>query len=335
MPFDAFIFQSFGGPNKRSDVIPFLENVTRGRNIPIQRLQTVAEQYYMFDGKSPINQINLDIIERLTKAFKAAEIDLPIYFGNRNFEPYISDTLSQMKTDGIKNAMTFVTSAYGSFSSCKQYKLDIVNAQNALGPEHPSVTKIRHYYSHPGFINPFIDASVTELGKLNDPLKAEFIFTAHSIPVAMSMNSPYLSQLNEAMELVIEGIASVSGFTPRHSLVFQSRSGPPSQPWLEPDISSHIRELASKGIKEVIVAPIGFISDHLEVIYDLDILAAETAREVGISMHRVATPSSSPQFIDMIVDLTLELLKPDKKPTTLTNSISLKGCTSSCCTLSN
>lgn len=332
MPFDAFIFQSFGGPNKKSDVIPFLENVTRGRNIPIQRLQTVAEQYYLFDGKSPINQINLDIIERLKKAFTTAEIDLPVYFGNRNFEPYISDTLAQMKTDGVKNAITFVTSAYGSFSSCKQYKLDIANAQNTLGPEHPSVTKIRHYYSHPGFINPFIDACVTELGKLDDPLRAECIFTAHSIPVSMSENSPYLSQLNKAMELVTEGIASASGFTPRHSLVFQSRSGPPSQPWLEPDISSHMRVLASKGVKEVIVVPIGFISDHLEVVYDLDILAAKTAQEVGISMQRVATPSSSPQFIDMIVDLTLELLRPDKEPTTLADSASLNGCTLSCCT---
>lgn len=331
MPFDAFIFQSFGGPNKKSDVIPFLENVTRGRNIPIQRLEKVAEQYLLFDGKSPINEINLDIIDRVENAFRAADIDLPIYFGNRNFEPYISDTLAKMKTDGVRNAIAFVTSAYGSFSSCKQYKLDIEKAQRALGPVYPDVTKIRHYYAHPGFINPFIDASVAKLGELNDPHNAEFIFTAHSIPIAMSMNAPYLIQLNKAMELVIDGIKSASNFTPHHCLVFQSRSGPPSQPWLEPDISDHIRDIASTGTKEVVVVPIGFISDHLEVIYDLDMLAAKTADEVGISMHRVATPSSSPQFIDMIVDLTLELLEPNKNPITPANQTCLNGCTSSCC----
>lgn len=331
MPFDAFIFQSFGGPNKKSEVIPFLENVTRGRDIPTQRLKTVAQQYFLFDGISPINQINLDIIDRLKVAFKEARIDLPIYFGNRNFEPYISDALIQMKADGVQNALTFVTSAYGSFSSCKQYKLDIEKAQDALGPLHPKVTKIRHYYTHPGFINPFVDASITELGRLNDPHNAEFIFTAHSIPIAMSINAPYLNQLNKAMELVIDGIRSAAKFAPRYSLVFQSRSGPPSQPWLEPDISSHLRTLASKGVTEVVVVPIGFISDHLEVIYDLDMLAAKTAKEVGISMHRVATPSSSPQFINMIVDLTLELLQPGRTPTTLAGQTFLNGCTASCC----
>lgn len=331
MSFDAFLFQSFGGPNKQSDVVPFLENVTRGRNIPKDRLETVAKQYGLFGGKSPINDINLDIIKRLEKAFKTNGIHLPVYFGNRNFEPYVADALARMKADGVKRAISFVTSAYGSFAGCKQYKLDIEHAQQPLGNDAPEVVKIRHYYSHPGFINPFVANSVAALRSLPDAESAHLVFTAHSIPLAMSDTSPYLEQLHRALDLVVAGITIQTGQLFPSALVFQSRSGPPDQAWLEPDISHHLAELKSQGIKSAVIIPISFISEHLEVIYDLDTLAAAKAKELGLSIARAKTPSDSPEFIEMIVDLTQELLDPHKLPVSLGTFSNLNGCTSSCC----
>ncbi|NNN18480.1 MAG: ferrochelatase [Acidimicrobiaceae bacterium] len=324
MPFDAFLFQSFGGPNTKSDVIPFLENVTRGRNIPVERLETVAQQYYHFNGQSPINKINLGIIERLQNAFSQANIALPIYFGNRNFEPYLKDALIQMKADGRTNAISFVTSAYGSFSSCKQYKLDIESACQEIGGRFLAVTKIRHFYSHPGFINPLITNSVAALKKLPHPDRAQLVFTAHSIPVSMSETSPYLRQLKEAVALVANGIKNETGVSYDYSLAFQSRSGAPGQAWLEPDISDHLKALSAKNITDALIVPIGFISDHLEVIYDLDILAANTAQRLGISISRTRTSSDSPAFVQMIVELTKELIN---NPITYPEP----DCTATCC----
>ena len=331
LSFDAFLFQSFGGPNNKSDVIQFLENVTSGRNIPKERLETVAQQYYLFGGKSPINEINLDIIKRLEAAFQRNGIQLPIYFGNRNFEPYVADALARMKADGVKRALCFVTSAYGSFSGCKQYKLDIENAQKLLGNGAPEVVKIRHYYSHPGFTNPLVANSITALRSLPDTKSAHLAFTAHSIPQAMADTSPYLEQLHRALDLVVAGIESQTGQTFPSALVFQSRSGPPDQAWLEPDVSDHLARLAMRGTTNVAIVPISFISEHMEVIYDLDTLAAAKATELGMSVVRAKTPSDSPEFIDMIVDLTQELLDRRKRPATLGTYSNLNGCTSSCC----
>ncbi len=331
MTFDAFLFQSFGGPNKDSDIIPFLENVTRGRNIPRERLAVVADQYRIFGGKSPINEINRGIIERLAIAFQDHGIDLPIYFGNRNFEPYVSDALAQMKADGRKRAIAFVTSAFGSFSGCKQYKLDVETAQSQVGPDAPEVVKIRHYYSHPGFIEPLIENSVTALDSLPEPRSAELVFTAHSIPRSMADTSPYLGQLDRAVNLVAAGIQHRTGSPHRFSLVFQSRTGPPNQEWLEPDVSDHLRGLAARGVRSVVMIPISFISDHMEVIYDLDTLAAKTAREFYIEYARAGTSSDSPQFIDMIVDLTKELLYPSHSAKSLGGFSDLNGCSAICC----
>lgn len=332
--FDAFLFQSFGGPNRIEDVLPFLENVTRGRNIPRERLEEVAKHYYLFNGKSPINEINLDIIGRLKTAFRDHKIDLPIYFGNRNFEPFISQALTQMKLDGRRHAIAFVTSAYGSFSSCRQYKLDVAEAQAKLGDGAPEVVKIRHYYSHNGFIGPMVHNSLTALKELPSDEEVELIFTAHSIPLSMSDGSPYLPQLKQSMQLVSAGIEKSLKRKLRSALVFQSRSGPPTQPWLEPDISDYLRTIAQRGTKNAVMIPIGFISDHLEVIYDLDIVATNTAKELGISVVRAKTASDSSEFIEMIVDLTKEILTGGTAPTETGHKARIYTCSETCCGLS-
>lgn len=331
MTFDAFLFLSFGGPNQKSDVIPFLKNVTEGRNIPQERLDVVAQQYYMFDGKSPINSINLDLIERIKSAFSNARIDLPIYFGNRNFSPYISDALQKMQSDGIHNAISFVTSAYGSYSGCKQYLQDVENARQKVGFDALAVTKIRHYYSHPGFIFPFVDNCIQALNQTDNPQGVELLFTAHSIPLSMSNASPYVYQLTKAIEFVVNGIKAKVGFEPAHKLVFQSRSGSPDQQWLEPDISDYMRSTSANKKSKIIVVPIGFISDHLEVIYDLDVLAKTTADDLEIPFDRVPTPSDDDRFVEMIVDLTKELLDPNKKVVTLGTEMDINDCSNNCC----
>lgn len=331
MNFDAFLLQSFGGPNQESDVIPFLENVTRGRNVPRERLELVAQQYRTLGGKSPINEINKDLIRRVQAAFGEHGIELPIYFGNRNFKPYISDALEQMRADGKKRAITFVTSAFGSYSGCRQYKLDVELAQQAIGPDAPEVVKIRHYYSHPGFIGPLVSNSIRALKSLPDPGAAEFVFTAHSIPSAMADTSPYLRQLKRAVDLVVRGMKEKADVALPYSLAFQSRSGPPTQEWLEPDVSHQLASLAAKGVNNAVIVPISFVSDHMEVIYDLDTLAAKTARDLGMSMARARTSSDSPEFVEMIVDLTMELLDPSTTPKSLGDSSDLNGCSATCC----
>lgn len=331
MPFDAFLLQSFGGPNSRADVIPFLENVTRGRNIPPQRLLTVAKQYELFDGKSPINEINLGIIERLRTAFALQNISLPIYFGNRNYEPFVEDALRQMANDGRKNAIAFVTSAYGSFSSCMQYKLDISMAQKSIGENAPNVTKIRHFNTHQGFIKPLIKNIVKALDELPGSPLPHLVFSAHSIPLKMAATSPYLEQLETSRQLVLQGVSEIVGKTLESGQVFQSRSGPPNQPWLEPDILDYLYLLSQQNVQSAVIVPIGFVSDHMEVIYDLDTLALKKANELGINALRVETSSASSEFIDMIVDLTNELLNSYTEPKFISGTGYLNGCTQNCC----
>jgi ferrochelatase len=278
--------------------------VLRGKNVPRERLLEVAEHYYHFDGKSPINDHNRELLSLLEKKLAAKGPRLPVYWGNRNWHPFLVDTLRRMADDGIRRALAFVTSAYGSYSSCRQYLDDIEQARQEVGKRAPIIEKIRSYYNHPGFIEPMAEHVSEALKQLSLESRrpVELVYTAHSIPVSMANTSKYVAQLEQAAQLVSR---RVRGEKPR--LVFQSRSGPPSQPWLDPDISDYLRELAASGSpRGVVVVPIGFLSDHIEVLFDLDIQASEVARQVGVKMARAATVGVHPRFIEMIRELIVE-----------------------------
>jgi len=294
--YDAFLLLSFGGPEGPDDVLPFLENVTRGRGVPPERLAEVAGHYRHFGGVSPIN----DQCRALIAALEP-HLDLPVYWGNRNWHPMLADTLRTMRADGVRRAIAFVTSPYGGYSACRQYWDDIARARAEVGDGAPEVDKIRHYHDHPGFVEPFADAVRAAWTP-----GARLVFTAHSIPLAMEVHSGpdghrYTAQLNEAASLVA-GAVGVDEW----DLVWQSRSGPPSVPWLEPDVNDHLEALAKAGATAVVAAPIGFISDHLEVIWDLDNEAAATASGLGIDWRRVATPGTDPRFVAMVAELVAE-----------------------------
>lgn len=302
-PYDALLVVSFGGPEGRDEVIPFLENVLRGRNVPRERMLAVAEHYYHFDGVSPINAQNRALIGALEQEFAASGIDLPIYWGNRNWHPMLADTMRQMEQDGVKHALAFVTSAFSSYSGCRQYREDIARAQAAVGEGSPQVDLLRKFYNHAGFINPMIGNVRAAFDQIPAERRdaAKLVFTAHSIPVAMAKHSDYEAQLNEACRLVAEGLN-----IPLWTLVYQSRSGSPAQPWLGPDVNEHLRQIKSDGVEDVVVAPIGFISDHMEVLFDLDTEAQQISAEIGLNMIRVATVGIHPQFISMIRELIVE-----------------------------
>ena len=304
--YDALLLVSFGGPEKREDVIPFLENVLRGRDVPRQRMLEVAEHYYRFDGKSPINGQNRALLSALQREFSDHGLDLPLYWGNRNWHPMLTDTLQQMAGDGIRRALAFATSAYSSYSGCRQYLDNIAAARDQVGRQAPEVHKLRVFFNHPGFIGPMAEnvrAARRQLPEA-DRDTAELVYTAHSIPVSMARSSRYVEQLQEAATLV----SSEAGPN-RWALVFQSRSGPASQPWLEPDICDYLRDLFSSGrAGSVVVVPIGFISDHLEVVYDLDTEVRSVANELGLKMVRAATVGVHPEFVSMIRELVLERL---------------------------
>jgi len=305
--YDALLIVSFGGPEKGDDVLPFLENVTRGRGIPRERLLEVAEHYYRFGGKSPINDQCRALIAALQAELDRCGIQLPVYWGNRNWHPLLPDTLSRMRDAGIRHALAFVTSAYSSYSGCRQYRENIAAAQAEVGEGAPAVDKLRAFYNHPGFIEASADKLRNALSRFTPDTNGEvrLVFTAHSIPCSMSETSPYIAQLRETSRLVGES-AGISQW----DLVFQSRSGPPTQPWLGPDILDHLRELHFAGIRKVVVAPVGFISDHLEVLYDLDTEAADLARELGMDLVRAETVGTHPAFMEMIVQLIAERLSP-------------------------
>jgi ferrochelatase len=294
----ALLIVSFGGPEKREDVIPFLENVLRGRNVPRERMLEVAEHYYHLGGRSPINDQNRALIAALRELLSREGPDLPIYWGNRNWHPLLPDTLRQMRDDGIRQALGFFTSAYSSYSGCRQYRENIMAAQQAIGEGAPEIHKLRAFYNHPGFIGAVVDRVGTALAKIPG---APIAFTAHSIPTSMAQTSRYEAQLRESCRLVAEAVGCS-----QWELVYQSRSGPPSQPWLGPDITDHLRRLSAEGISNVVVSPIGFVSDHLEVLYDLDTEAMAVADELGLTMVRAATPGTHPQFVSMIKELVLE-----------------------------
>jgi protoporphyrin/coproporphyrin ferrochelatase len=314
--YDAFLLVSFGGPEGPDDVIPFLENVTRGRGVPRQRLEQVAEHYYGFGGVSPLNQQCRDLLAAIEKGFAAAAIDLPVYWGNRNWEPYLTDTVAAMAADGRQRAVAFVTAAYSSYSSCRQYLEDIERARAAAaadGAAVPQIDKLRHYYNHPGFIEPLADAAQAAADSLPAGVKNCFdlVFTAHSIPEAMAaVSGPdggngYQAQLTEAARLVAERVPAAASWR----LAYQSRSGPPSVPWLEPDVEESLAELAGSGSRAAVLVPVGFTSDHMEVVHDLDLDAARAAERLGLPMARAATPGTDPRFASMIIELVQERLE--------------------------
>lgn len=302
---EAILILSFGGPEKPEDVMPFLENVTRGRGVPPERLREVAEHYYHFGGRSPINDQNRALIGALREHLERRGLALPVYWGNRNWHPFLADTVRQMKADGIRRAYAFATSAFSSYSGCRQYREDIARAVAEAGQGAPEIIKLRVYFNHPGFLEPMTERVRAALALLpgDAAAAAHLVFTAHSLPLAMAETSDYVAQLAEACRLVAEGCGH-----PRHVLVYQSRSGPPAQPWLEPDILDWLRQLAaaSPASRDVVVAPIGFVSDHMEVLYDLDEEAKLLAGQLGLRLIRAATVGAHPRFVRMIVELVEE-----------------------------
>ena len=306
-PYDAILLVSFGGPEGMPDVIPFLENVLRGRNVPRERMLQVAHHYELFGGVSPINGQNRRLITALEQELATNGPQLPIYWGNRNWHPLLGDAMRQMADDGIKNALAFVTSAYSSYSSCRQYLEDISRAQQEVGPTAPRVDKIRVFYNHPGFIQANSENVRAAFSAIPTERRsaAHLAFTAHSIPRTMADNCAYEAQLHDAAKLVAEAVGH-----DRWRLVYQSRSGPPSQPWLEPDIGDYLTELKQAGAHDVVIAPIGFVSDHMEIAYDLDTEARHLCDQLGLNMMRAATVGTHPAFVRMIRELILERMEP-------------------------
>ena len=300
--YDALLVVSFGGPEGMDDVIPFLENVLRGRNVPRERMLQVAHHYELFGGVSPINQQNRDLIAALKIELEKNGPRLPIYWGNRNWHPLLPDTLRQMAADGIQDALAFVTSAYSSYSSCRQYRQNIADAQAAVGPGAPHVEKLRAFYNHPFFIEANVDRVREAMAEVDST--APLVFTAHSIPESMAATCDYVAQLTETGGR----IARELGVT-NWQLVYQSRSGSPAQPWLGPDVSDHLRALRLEGTTNVVVAPIGFVSDHMEVVYDLDVEARRVCEEIGLNMVRARTAGTHPAFVRMIRELMLERIE--------------------------
>jgi ferrochelatase len=290
--YDALLIVSFGGPEKREDVVPFLENVLRGRNVPRERMLAVAEHYYHFGGRSPIN----DQCRELIAALEMGGLGLPIYWGNRNWLPLLSETVQRMRDDGVRSALAIATSAFGSYSGCRQYREDIEEARAGV-PGAPEIEKLPPFWNHAGFIETMVDRVGDALARLPG---ADVVYTAHSIPLSMAQSSPYEQQLRSAATLVNNQLGLGEPV-----LAFQSRSGPPSQPWLEPDIDDYIRQSPAK---KLIVAPIGFLSDHMEVIYDLDFEAAELARDRGIEFVRAGTVGSHPRFVAGLIELVRDAM---------------------------
>ncbi|HKO61871.1 MAG TPA: ferrochelatase [Pyrinomonadaceae bacterium] len=304
--YDALIVVSFGGPEGMDDVIPFLENVLRGKNVPHERLLAVAKHYELFDGVSPLNSQNRQLIASLRREFDAHGPHLPIYFGNRNWHPLLPDTLERMREDGVKRALAFVTSAYSSYSGCRQYLDNIAAAREFVGADAPQVEKIRTFYNHADFIRANVEHIKLALAQNPERESAHIVFTAHSIPHSMAANCDYVRQLEETSRLVFQQLANGNNAPGAYTLSYQSRSGPPSQPWLEPDICDHLQTLKKSGVENVVVSPIGFVSDHMEVLYDLDHEAQQVSTQLGINMRRAATAGSHPAFVKMIRELVLE-----------------------------
>jgi protoporphyrin/coproporphyrin ferrochelatase len=302
-PYDAVLLVSFGGPERREDVIPFLENVLRGKNVPRERMLEVAEHYYHFGGKSPINGQNRALIGALEAELAAYGPALPVYWGNRNWNPMLPDTVNLMRADGVRKALAFATSAFGSYSGCRQYREDIERARAAVGPGAPEIHKLPAFHDRPGFVRAMADRVRTAMDAIPAErlTAANLLYTAHSIPLAMAQSSPYVAQLEEACRLVSQAVGHEG------VLVYQSRSGPPTQPWLGPDVCDHIRQLHAAGeLADLVLAPIGFLSDHMEVVYDLDTEAAALCAGLGVNLRRASTVGVHPVFVSMIREMIAE-----------------------------
>ena len=330
LPFDALLVVSFGGPNGPDDVMPFLENVLRGKNVPRERMLEVSEHYQHFGGKSPINDQNLALIEAIKADLAANGIDLPVYWGNRNWHPMFADTLEQMKKDGIKKSLAFFTSIFSCYSGCRQYRENIIEAQEQVGPDAPEVHKLRMAFNHPLYIGASADRVQKALDQIPESRRsaARVVFTAHSIPLSMAENCKYETQLNEASRLIMEAI----GENP-WDLVYQSRSGPPQQPWLDPDICDHIQALHDAGgIEDIVIMPVGFVSDHMEVMFDLDTEAMDLCKELSINMVRAGSVGVHPQFVSMVSQLILERTTGAEKQAIGNMPPNWDVCPKDCCT---
>ncbi|WP_458088618.1 ferrochelatase [Streptomyces malaysiensis] len=323
-PYDALLLLSFGGPEGPEDVVPFLENVTHGRGIPRERLKEVGRHYFLFGGVSPINAQNRELLHALRKDFSEHGLELPVYWGNRNWAPYLTDTLRELVTDGHRRVLVLATSAYASYSGCRQYRENLADALAALGGEGlplPRVDKLRHYFNHPGFVRPMVDATLAALAELPEERRAgaHLAFTTHSIPITAADTSgpvaahtedgeggAYVAQHLDVARLIADAVREETGVERPWRLVYQSRSGAPHIPWLEPDICDHLEELHGEGVPAAVMVPIGFVSDHMEVKYDLDTEATAKAAELGLPVSRASTVGADPRFAAGVRDLVLE-----------------------------
>ena len=311
-PYDALLLVSFGGPERPEDVVPFLRNVTAGKDIPDERLVEVGAHYDLFGGRSPINDQNRALLAAIREDLGSNGIEIPVYWGNRNWDPYLADTIAKMTADGITRAACLVTSAYSSYSGCRQYRENLADAV-AKVPGAPRLDRLRHYFNHPGFVEPNVDATLASLASLPDDVRREahLVFVTHSIPLSMNAASgpigdAYVHQHRSVMDEISDRVREETGHRYPSSLVYCSRSGPPAVPWLEPDINDHLRALHAREVPAAVLIPIGFVSDHMEVVYDLDTEAMATARELGMVCERAATAGVDPRFVAMVRDLLLE-----------------------------
>ncbi len=311
-PYDALLLVSFGGPEKPEDVLPFLRNVTDGKAIPEERLAEVGEHYQAFGGRSPINDQNRALVAAIEEDFAAAGLDVPVYWGNRNWDPYLAGTLARMRDQGIHRAACLVTSAYASYSGCRQYRENLAAAAADV-PGAPRLDRLRHYFNHPGFVEPMVDNTLNALAALPDDARhnGEIVFVTHSIPEAMNAASgpaggAYVAQHRNIADEVVDRVREETGHRYPSSLAFCSRSGPPQVPWLEPDVNDHLRLLRKRDVSGAVIVPIGFVSDHMEVIFDLDTEAMATAADIGLPCVRAATAGVDPRFVGMVRDLLLE-----------------------------
>ena len=346
--YDAVLLLSFGGPEGPDDVIPFLQNVTRGKNIPVARLAEVGTHYRHFGGVSPINAQNLALIAALSAEIDRRDLGLPVYFGNRNWHPLLPDTLRRMVDEGVTSALVIVTSAYASYSGCRQYRENLADAVVAAGvADQLHLDKVRHYFDHPGFISPMVDNTLDALAGLDVVDEAtHLVFTTHSIPTASAATSgppgwyspdaggAYVTQHRAVAELITDEVRTRIGVHLPWELVYQSRSGPPQVPWLEPDISDHLDQLSAAGATGAVMVPIGFISDHMEVVWDLDTEAMAHAAEIGLPCVRAATVGTARKFVAALADLIVERLDDipaAQRPALTRFGPSYDECPAGCC----